>query len=283
MATGAVMAVPAHDQRDFDFATRPYNLPIREVIRPAEQQAPAGGDEREPTTESGVLVASGPFTGMESEAAKQAITSPTWLGRGKARRDAGDLPAARLGYLPPALLGLPVPVVNCPVCGVRRGDRLPGASRRRTRQLSLTPQEMPSFSNRQRRDERDRHHRHLLRVLLVLRPLLLPRLRHLAVLDAAQARYWLPVDQYIGGVEHAILHLLYSRFFTKVLRDLGYLIASDEPFSEPAHPGHGGGGDLLPGGPGRAQALVQPGGRDRDPGREGAHHSGPCCERTGSR
>ena len=136
--------------------------------------------------------------------------------------------------------GAPIPMVHCDSCGVQPvpehdlpvvlpEDADPGSSKcaRCTsgRLFIATPARSAAGSG----PAGDRYHGHLRRIVLVFCPLYLPEI-HRAPLDRDKAAYWLPVDQYIGGVEHAILHLLYSRFFTKVLRDLGYLDI-DEPFT----------------------------------------------------
>ena len=232
--TGAVMAVPAHDQRDFDFA-RAYNLPIREVIRPAVQQTPAP-EMSEAYTEPGLLVASGPFTGMESEAAKQAIITNAeekGFGRAQVTYRLRDWGISRQRYW-----GAPIPVIHCPACGIvpvpaeQLPVVLPGTDREGGSHAPLHQQEefiattCPKCGGAARR-ETDTMDTFVESSWYFAR-YTCPDCAT-SPLDATQAQYWLPVDQYIGGVEHAILHLLYSRFFTKILRDLGYL-SIDEPF-----------------------------------------------------
>ncbi len=232
--TGAVMGVPAHDQRDFVFA-RQYELPVRQVIIPegSDEHAFEGGA----WTESGVLIHSGRFDGLASGEAKQAIIRTAeeegW-GPGP-----GHLSPARLADLPSALLGLPDPGDPlrrlrrgagtgaaaaggaAPRCGLQRQGRLPPGAAGELGTRGLPPL-------RQARPPRDRHHGHLHVLQLVLPALQRP---HNDALPFGREAVdsWLPVDQYVGGIEHAILHLLYSRFFTKVLRDRG-LLGFDEPF-----------------------------------------------------
>lgn len=234
--TGAVMAVPAHDQRDFEFA-RQYDLPVQPVVHP-EGEKLAGATMTAAHEGSGVLADSGEFSGLDHEAAKAAITRRAEeLGCGKSRvtyrlRDWG---ISRQRYW-----GTPIPIIHCEKCGVQpvaekdlpvvlptevnfdQSGKSPlhtlesfinttcpacgGAARRETDTMDTFMESSWYFARYTCPDS------------------------HQAPLDKPAADYWLPVDQYIGGVEHAILHLLYSRFFTKVLRDLGYL-AIDEPFT----------------------------------------------------
>lgn len=231
--SGAVMAVPAHDQRDYEFA-RKYDIPIRQVIRPSDDDQSCDLD-REAFTEKGILINSGQFDGMNSEQAFAAIEN--WLrerGQGEKRvnfrlRDWG---VSRQRYW-----GAPIPIINCESCGsvpvpdedlpvvlpeeVQFDDsgsplkKMPefyqvacpqcGAdAERETDTFDTFMESSWYFSRYTGPDNRE------------------------AMLDE-RADHWLPVDQYIGGIEHAILHLLYARFFHKLLRDEG-LVSSDEPF-----------------------------------------------------
>jgi leucyl-tRNA synthetase len=234
--TGAVMAVPAHDQRDFEFAKQ-YRLPIKVVIQPE-------GENLKPETMKeawegpGTLVNSGPFDGMENEQAKEAITrhlETRGLGNQKISYRLRDWGISRQRYW-----GAPIPMVHCNTCGivpVRKQDlpvilpldarldkqgRSPlpclesfwsttcpkcgGPARRETDTMDTFVESSWYFARYACPDETS------------------------APLDRKRVDVWLPVNQYIGGIEHAILHLLYARFFTKVLRDLGWLSA-DEPFT----------------------------------------------------
>jgi leucyl-tRNA synthetase len=235
--TGAVMAVPAHDQRDFEFAKK-YGLPIKVVIKPAEaQQAPLAQDLTHAFEEDGLLVDSGDFTGMESEAARIAMTEAL------AKRGLAELTLQyRLrdwGVSRQRYWGAPIPIIYCEKCGVvpvperdlpvvlpldvelleNGGSPLPvhkpfyaaacpkcGADARRETDTMDTFVESSWYFARYACPDFDK-----------------------GPLDRERVNYWMPVDQYIGGIEHAVLHLLYSRFFVKVLRDMGYLQV-DEPF-----------------------------------------------------
>ena len=233
--TGAVMAVPAHDQRDFEFA-RKYNLPIKPVVQPDGVSLTADTMEQA-SEEAGILVDSGSFTGMDSEKAKKAIIDhAARQGFGKAHityrlRDWG---ISRQRYW-----GAPIPVIHCPACGMQPVPEdelpvvLPGADNPDGPHAPLHQQE--DFINTtcpqcggsacRETDTMDT----FVESSWYFARYTSPRNEH-APIDREKAAYWLPVDQYIGGVEHAILHLLYSRFFTRVLRDLGYLTI-DEPFN----------------------------------------------------
>jgi len=233
--TGAVMAVPAHDQRDFEFA-RAYGLPIRVVVQP-------DGEPLDPATMTeaaegpGVLAQSGPFTGMESIAAQQAI-----IAEAQRRQFGGPHVTYRLrdwGISRQRYWGAPIPVIHCAACGIVPVPEaelpilLPGAGDPAGGHSPLHQQ--PDFiaatcprcgqPARRETDTLDTFVESSWYFARYTSPTLAT-----APIDREAASYWLPVDQYIGGVEHAILHLLYARFFTKMLRDLGYLTV-DEPFT----------------------------------------------------
>ena len=231
--SGAVMAVPAHDQRDYEFA-RKYDIPIRQVIRPSDENQSCDLDQ-EAFTEKGILINSGQFDGMDSDQAFVAIES--WLrerGKGEKRvnfrlRDWG---VSRQRYW-----GAPIPIINCPSCGsVPVPDEdLPVVLPEDVQfDDSGSPlKKMPAFyqvscpqCGADAERETDTFDTFMESSWYFSR-YTCPDNRE-AMLDG-RADHWLPVDQYIGGIEHAILHLLYARFFHKLLRDEG-LLNSDEPF-----------------------------------------------------
>lgn len=234
--TGAVMAVPAHDQRDFEFA-RKYALPIKLVIQPTGETLDVTTMEAA-WTESGTLVNSGAFDGMANEDAKQAITADleaNTRGKRTVNYRLRDWNISRQRYW-----GAPIPIVYCDTCGVvpEKEENLPI-------QLPLDVQtrpdgrsplpETPSFyecscprCGAQARRETDTMDTFVESSWYYAR--YTDPKNDAAPFTPEALSYWLPVDQYIGGVEHAILHLLYSRFFTKALRDCG-LINIDEPFA----------------------------------------------------
>ena len=233
--TGAVMAVPAHDQRDFEFA-RKYNLNIRPVI------VPAGGvvaeDSLESATEDyGILVNSGPFTGLSSEEAivrMSAFAEANGFGRKSLIYRLRDWGISRQRYW-----GTPIPIIYCEKCGTvgvpyeELPVELPHDVRFTGEEgspLDKTPDFVnttcPKCGGRARR-ETDTMDTFFDSSWYFFR-YTSPHQKN-APFDPALASYWLPVDLYIGGVEHAILHLIYARFFTKVLRDLG-CASIDEPF-----------------------------------------------------
>jgi len=232
--TGAVMAVPAHDQRDYEFATQ-YGLPIKEVIRPAAGETASAGAAYEGP---GVLVDSGEFSGMDSAAAKKAITvqaEAKGFGKQQTTFRLRDWGISRQRYW-----GAPIPMVICEACGIQpvASADLPvvlptevqfeqsGKSPLHTLE-SYYATTCPRCGGAARR-ETDTMDTFVESSWYYAR-YTSPRYGE-GMVDTASAAYWLPVDQYIGGVEHAILHLLYSRFFTKAMRDVGYL-AIDEPFT----------------------------------------------------
>ena len=233
--TGAVMGVPAHDQRDFLFARR-HELPVRQVIIPegSDEHADEGGA----WTESGVLIHSGRFDGLTSTAAKGAITAAAeaegW-GRGKVQYRLRDWLISRQRYW-----GCPIPVIHCDSCGVVPvpADQLPvelprqvafsGKGASPLAQLDSWVQVACPCCGVPARRETDTMDTFMCSSWYYLR-YSDPRNTELPFSRSAVDQ-WLPVDQYVGGIEHAILHLLYSRFFTKVLRDRG-LLGFDEPFT----------------------------------------------------
>ncbi|HFD92115.1 MAG TPA: leucine--tRNA ligase [Gammaproteobacteria bacterium] len=231
--TGAVMAVPAHDQRDHDFACR-YQLPIRQVVFPAD------GSEvdiaKAAYMEPGVLRNSGRFDGLTSAQACEAIADfLEQEGRGSRRvnyrlRDWG---VSRQRYW-----GAPIPIINCPSCGaVPVPDEdlpvvLPEAVEIDGSGSPLKA--MPEFSRApcprcgaEAERETDTFDTFMESSWYYARYTCADNGEQM--LDG-RARYWLPVDHYIGGIEHAILHLLYARFYHKLLRDAG-MVDCDEPFT----------------------------------------------------
>ncbi|MCC5825437.1 leucine--tRNA ligase [Alkalimonas sp.] len=230
--SGAVMSVPAHDQRDYEFASK-YQLPIQQVIAPLDN-----GSELDLTkaayTDKGTLVNSAEFDGLDFAAAFTAIADKlASLGRGEVRvnyrlRDWGVSRQRYWGTPIPMLTledGAQVPVpaeqlpVRLPEDVVMDGVQSPIKADPNWAKTSYQGQ--PAFHETDTFDTFMESSWYYARYTC-------PN-NDQAMLDPAKANYWLPVDQYIGGIEHAILHLLYSRFFHKLLRDVG-LVQSDEPF-----------------------------------------------------
>lgn len=234
--TGAVMAVPAHDQRDFEFA-RKYDLAIKAVVIPKEG-LPHSDEMEEASTVPGILANSGNFSGMKSTDAQKAIIAHAkekQIGDAHVTYRLRDWGISRQRYW-----GAPIPMVECDNCGTQPVpvDELPVTlpEDRESQQNDCTPLHQrrsfietrcPKCGAQAKRitDTMDT----FVESSWYFARYASPRFTK-APLNKEQASHWLPVDQYIGGVEHAILHLLYSRFFTKVLRDLGYLDI-DEPFT----------------------------------------------------
>lgn len=231
--TGAVMGVPAHDSRDFKFA-RENNLPIKIVITPESGEI----ELKEAYTEAGIMINSAQFNGLHSTAGKTAIIDyATAQGYGKARIQyrLRDWLISRQRYW-----GCPIPVIHCPNCGTVPVpiDNLP-----------VTLPENVEFSGRGASPlakledwvnvDCPRCGTPAKRETDTMDTFIDSSWYFLRYTDAKnedipfqfeQVNDWMPVDQYVGGIEHAILHLLYSRFFTKVLRDRG-LVNVDEPFN----------------------------------------------------
>lgn len=238
--TGAIMAVPAHDQRDFEFA-RKFDLPIKVVVQP-EDQTFDGNTMAEAWPGDGVMVNSGPLNGIPAgKGPGQSVTAAiAWLeenqvGKGEANYRLRDWLISRQRYW-----GVPIPVVHCPSCGIVPvpDDQLPvelpedvefsGRGASPLAQLKdwvnvpCPTCDEPAKRETDTMDTFIDSSWYFLRYADARNPD--------KIFDTDQANDWLPVDQYVGGIEHAILHLLYSRFFTKVLRDRG-LLSCDEPFS----------------------------------------------------
>ncbi|HWP34633.1 MAG TPA: leucine--tRNA ligase [Thermodesulfobacteriota bacterium] len=235
--TGAVMAVPTGDQRDFEFA-RKYGLPMVLSVTPPGQPPLDPATMEAAYTAPGVLVNSGPFDGMDSEAAKGAITD--WLAaRGRGRRAVSyrlrDWGISRQRYW-----GAPIPIIYCEAHGAVPvpDDQLPVVLPHDVAFTGTGPSPLaqrPDFvqapcprCGRPGRRETDTMDTFVESSWYFARYCSPGYDR--GMFDRDKAQYWLPVDQYIGGIEHAVLHLLYARFFTKVLRDFG-LLDIDEPFT----------------------------------------------------
>jgi len=232
--TGAVMAVPAHDQRDFEFAKK-YRLPIKAVINPPDKTL--NTDEMtEAYIEDGIMANSGVFDGMKNMDAVDEIINlieKKGVGKRAINYKLRDWGISRQRYW-----GCPIPVIYCKECGIVpvpykdlpielptdvaiRGQLSPFADSNKFVNTSC-----PKCGKKARR-ETDTMDTFVDSSWYFLR-YTSPKEKD-NPFDRDAVRYWMPVDQYIGGVEHAVLHLLYSRFFTKAMRDLG-LIDFDEPF-----------------------------------------------------
>jgi leucyl-tRNA synthetase len=231
---GAVMAVPAHDERDFEFATR-YGLPIKPVIRTSAGEA-TPAPWREAYAEHGTLIHSGKYDGLGFQAAVDAIAADLaakGLGRKRIQYRLRDWGISRQRYW-----GCPIPIVHCAACGdvpvpdtqlpvVLPEDCVPdGTGNPLNRRPDFVETDCPRCGKPARR-ETDTMDTFVDSSWYFLRYACTDNDR--AMVDE-RVNYWLPVDQYIGGIEHAILHLLYSRFWTRVMRDAG-LVRIDEPFA----------------------------------------------------
>ncbi|MGD0481306.1 MAG: leucine--tRNA ligase [Terracidiphilus sp.] len=231
--TGAIMSVPAHDERDFEFAKK-YAIPIRQVIRPLQDED--GGKDLTFISEDGVLIKSGEYDGLtcaEAQRQLQEAATRQGFGEGKVVFRLKDWGVSRQRYW-----GTPIPFIHCERDGLVPvpDDQLPVIL---PEKIEITQQggsplgRVPSFVNttcpkcggpaRRETDTMD---------TFVDSSWYFYRYTDArdtkAPFDPAIVQYWFPIDQYIGGVEHAILHLIYSRFWTKVMRDLG-MVKNDEP------------------------------------------------------
>lgn len=231
--TGAVMAVPAHDERDFEFA-KAYNLPIKVVIENPENPSDC---KNEAYTEPGFMVNSGEFNGFSNEEGKKLVTEKAvkgGFGEFKTQYRLRDWLISRQRYW-----GAPIPIVYCEKCGIvpEKDENLPvllpedvdfsvtGKSPILTSKTFIDTK-CPCCGGTAKR-ETDTMDTFMCSSWYYMRyadPKNSEKCFDKEIVDS-----WLPVDQYVGGIEHAILHLLYSRFFTKALRDCG-LLSFDEPF-----------------------------------------------------
>jgi leucyl-tRNA synthetase len=231
---GAVMAVPAHDQRDYEFAQK-NGIPIVQVIHPATQEQSADLSSAA-FTDKGVLQDSGEFSGLTSEQAFEAIAD--WLERqGRGSRQVNfrlrDWGVSRQRYW-----GCPIPVINCATCGsvpVPESDlpvvlptevEIDATGSPLKKMTAFIETTCPKCGGSAER-ETDTFDTFFESSWYFARYACADQDK--AMLDE-RADYWLPVDQYVGGIEHAVLHLLYARFFNKLMRDAG-LLKNDEPFT----------------------------------------------------
>jgi len=230
---GAVMAVPAHDERDFEFATK-YDLPIIQSIENDKNSF----DGTKATTEHGKLVNSDKYTGMTTKKAQKAIIydfEQNGLGKKVINYKLRDWGISRQRYW-----GAPIPMIHCPKCGLVHEaiGNLPVALPEDVEingegnPLDTHPTwkyvKCPTCKGDAVR-ETDTMDTFFQSSWYFMRYTTDKSMWEEKIFDKKSSDYWMNVDQYVGGIEHAILHLLYSRFFTKVLRDMGYSSA-DEPF-----------------------------------------------------
>src|SRR5579872_2867156 len=233
--TGAIMAVPAHDQRDFEFCKQ-YGIAIRPVIRPIDGSLADAAEMKEAFPDDGMVENSGPYSGLWSEEARRVMSAKAekeGFGKAAVTFRIKDWGISRQRYW-----GTPIPIIYCPKCGI-----LPVPEKDLPVVLPLgipitgkgrSPLEnVPEFMNvacpkcgepaRRESDTMDTFVDSSWYFYRYCDPH-----NSTAPFDSEKIAYWFPIDQYIGGIEHAILHLTYSRFWTKVMRDLG-LITNSEP------------------------------------------------------
>ncbi len=233
--TGAIMSVPAHDQRDFEFAKK-YGIPVRVVIQNAAQDLDAA-TMKQAYVDEGTMAGSGPFDGTPSGKGKEAVADyveQKKLGTRTVNWRLRDWGVSRQRYW-----GTPIPIVYCDSCGTvpvpeRDLPVLLPTDVALTGTGASPLAESPSFREtrcpkcggkaRRETDTMDTFVDSSWYFLRYCSPN-----EAASPFDRKAAAYWMNVDQYIGGIEHAVLHLLYARFFTKVIRDLG-LFDGDEPF-----------------------------------------------------
>ncbi|WP_299325671.1 leucine--tRNA ligase [uncultured Helicobacter sp.] len=227
--SGAVMSVPAHDERDFEFASL-YHLPIKQALESSEPL---------PCTSEGAVLDSGAFHGLSGDYAREAIIKHCeshGLGEGVVNYRLRDWGVSRQRYW-----GAPIPIVHCEDCGALP-ERLENLPITLPEDVSITGEgnpleKHPTFTKalcpkcgKPARRESDTMDTFMESSWYFLRYATNSTKWEKCALDSSDVGYWLQVDEYIGGIEHAILHLLYARFFTKVLRDLGYH-GFNEPFA----------------------------------------------------
>jgi leucyl-tRNA synthetase len=227
---GAVMSVPTHDERDFEFASQ-YNLPLKYVIE--------GGEKDFAYTGEGLLINSSTFTGMKNVKAKAKIIQyfeEKGLGKGTTNYKLRDWGVSRQRYW-----GAPIPFVHCDSCGLvpEKIKNLPialpedveitGEGNPLENHPTWSQCACPNCGDNAKR-ETDTLDTFVQSSWYQFRYATHPNKWNSCGIDKEDVGYWLGVDQYIGGIEHAILHLLYARFFTKALRDLGFIDNIKEPF-----------------------------------------------------
>ncbi len=235
--TGAIMAVPAHDQRDFEFAKK-YGIPVRLVVQNGDRSLRAETMPDAYPEEAGWMVDSGPFTGLSQAEGKAKIIghlAEHTLGKRTVNYRLRDWGISRQRYW-----GTPIPILYCDACGVVPvpEEQLPvllprdvpftgkgGSPLAESAEFVQTTCPRCGGKARRETDTMDTFFDSSWYFLRYTAPRETDR-----PFRREAADYWMPVDQYIGGIEHAVLHLLYSRFFTKVIRDLG-LTSADEPFT----------------------------------------------------
>jgi leucyl-tRNA synthetase len=233
--TGAIMAVPAHDERDFEFC-RKYGINVRPVIRPVDGELADAANMTEAFPDDGIVENSGEFSKLTSEDARARMSA-------KARREGFGEKAITFrikdwGVSRQRYWGTPIPVIHCPKDGIVPvpEDQLPVVL---PTDVEITGtgrsplENVPDFLNTTcpkcggpARRETDTMDTFVDSSWYFYR--YCDAHNHKAPFDSAKIAYWFPIDQYIGGVEHAILHLIYSRFWTKMMRDIG-IISNDEP------------------------------------------------------
>lgn len=234
--TGAVMGVPAHDERDFLFATK-FKLPIKQVISKDGEETLHAKSLQAAYIDEGIIINSGSFNGLQNEEGKTKIVEhgeKQGFAKKRINYRLRDWLISRQRYW-----GSPIPVIYCEKCGVIpvSENALPvllpdnveitgsgGSPLERT--LDWVNIKCPTCNSPAKR-ETDTMDTFICSSYYYLR--YADAKNEKEIFDKEKANYWLPVDQYVGGIEHAILHLLYSRFFTKAIRDCG-LIKIDEPF-----------------------------------------------------
>jgi leucyl-tRNA synthetase len=235
--TGAVMSVPAHDQRDFDFAKK-YDLPVMVVVSPPDEDLD-GAIMAHAYTGEGTMVNSGPFDGMGNREAMEAIAAAMetdGVGKKTVSFRLRDWGISRQRYW-----GAPIPMVHCDRCGIvpvpeadlpivlpENAGMLEGGRSPLPTLAAFAKTRCPRCGHEDARRETDTMDT-FVESSWYFERYCSPRC-DTAMFDPPAVDYWMPVDQYIGGVEHAILHLLYSRYFTRVLKELG-LVAFKEPFT----------------------------------------------------
>ncbi len=230
--TGAIMAVPAHDERDFEFAKK-YNIPIKPVIKPVDKD---WDFEKGPYTGEGILINSNGFDGLPSSKAKEEIVKlleEKGIGKKTVNYRLRDWNISRQRYW-----GTPIPIVYCDKCGTVPvpEEQLPvvlpenveftgmGNPLSQVEEFVNTTCPKCGLPAKRETDTMDTFIDSSWYFLRYCDPH-----NEKAPFDKEKADYWMPVDLYIGGIEHAVLHLLYARFFTKFLKDIG-LVDVDEPF-----------------------------------------------------